>query len=326
MADYEHYASPHESLVELLRCMPPRALVELICRAHGTLLGEITQINERTPTIEIPDLLRRARRAMLDLVLTVHTKGIRAILIVIVEGQLSWDDSKPGDWAMFSTAFAARSRGKAILAVFCPDPKLRAKFRVAVAETLPPPVLIEPAHVELITDDERARREPHQTILGAIYHAGENSPESARVAGIRAALIAVSTLEPSEQLRYYHLMKSLLTHELIERALAAAEPIAEQKKLDILQRYGEKYRRVVDDVWERGLIEGLSDGLAQGREEGKVQILRRVLIDILELRGFGPTADMTARIESCDDAVTLDRWYTRARTCDPSTPLDDLLV
>ncbi|KIG11502.1 hypothetical protein DB30_04153 [Enhygromyxa salina] len=43
-------------------------------------------------------------------------------------------------------------------------------------------------------------------------------------------------------------------------------------------------------------------------------MLRRVLVDILELRGFTVTADHRARIQSCDSLETLEGWYTKARS------------
>lgn len=339
MDDPEHYATPHESLVELLRCMPRRALVELICRAHGTVLGEITQINERTPTIEIPSLLRRARRFIVDLVLTVHTKG-STIVIVIAEAQLSWDATKLDDWSLLQVAFGARNRKKAIVAVFCPHLELRARFRVAIADSLPPPVIIEPEHIELITDDNCARREPHRAILSAIYHADTDEPEATRAAAIRAGLIAATTLEPSEGLRYYLLMQSLIDREFFYRVRAEVEAKDAEKKLARLAHIPKPYHRVFEEGWNLGLTEGLSDGLEQGLTQGReqgleqgleqgrletVRTLRRVLFDMLELRGFVPTTAVSARIQSCDHIPMLELWYTRARTWDPTTPLDDLL-
>jgi hypothetical protein len=78
------------------------------------------------------------------------------------------------EWALYPTAFAAEAHCWAKLTVFCPDPTLRGRYRKMLPRIEPHPALIEPDQLELISDDERARREPHQTILAAIYHARES--------------------------------------------------------------------------------------------------------------------------------------------------------
>jgi hypothetical protein len=94
-----------------------------------------------------------------------------------------------------------------------------------------------------------------------------------------------------------------------------------------LERTGTLYLRVRDRALEEGFERGFAQGLEQAAlERGQVRVLRRVLLDILELRGFTPTATAVARIESCDDLATLEAWYARARTCDPHTRIDDLLA
>jgi hypothetical protein len=321
MVDREQLATPHESLVELLRCMPRRALIDLICRAHGIVLDEFTEILERTPTIDVPGFLRRASKHTPDLVFTVHTKDGRILLIVIIESQLSWDRTKLWEWALYPTAFAAEAHCWAKLSVFCPDPGLRGRYRKVLPQMEPRPVVIEADQIELITDDERARREPHQTILAAIYHARESTAESIRVAGIRAALFAVRTLEPSKGLRYSLLMESLIPPDVYNLALERLRAEVDQQEFEgisDLERTGTLYLRVRDSA--------LKDGLEQGLEQGQVRVLRRVLLDVLELRGFTSTATALARVESCDDLATLEAWYARARTCDPHTCIDDLLA
>jgi hypothetical protein len=348
MADPEQFATPHESLVELLRCMPRHALVELICRAHGMVLGEITEIHERTPTIEIPGLKRRARKGTADLVFTVHTKDGDIITILIVECQLSWDHAKRWDWALYPTAYAAEGHCKAILAVFCPDPTLRGRYRKVLPEIEPRPALIEPDQLELIGDDERACSDPHRTILAAIFHARERTAQSTRVAGIRAALLAVQTLEPAKCLRYSLLMVSLIPPDVYNLALERLRAEVDQQEFEgisDLERDGTLYQRVRDSALrdgleqgleqglergleqglEQGLERGLEQGLERGLEQGQVQVFRRVLLDILELRGFTSTAAALARIEACGDLPTLEAWYDRARTWDPSVSIDDLL-
>ena len=67
MATPEQTVDVHDILVEVLRHMPRRRLVELICAAAGIEIGEILEIHERTPTIEAPRLLRWPRKLIIDL-------------------------------------------------------------------------------------------------------------------------------------------------------------------------------------------------------------------------------------------------------------------
>jgi hypothetical protein len=94
---------------------------------------------------------------------------------------------------------------------------------------------------------------------------------------------------------------------------------------------------IVHHVFQRGLIRGILQRLEEAkrrreqmltasREGGEIRALRRFLLDMLEWRGFTLTPSASARIDSCEDAKTLERWYVRARTWDSSSPLADLLA
>lgn len=54
-------------------------------------------------------------------------------------------------------------------------------------------------------------------------------------------------------------------------------------------------------------------------------MLRRALIDVLELRGFALTAALRRRIDSCTSLETLERWYERAKAAAANQSLRELL-
>jgi rRNA-processing protein FCF1 len=305
-------------------------LVELICAAAGVEIGEIVEIHERTPTVEAPGLLRRPRKLIIDLVLTVHGKKMKITLIVIIEVQLSWDRTKARHWALAPVAFAAAADADAVVAVFTPDGRLRQRIRRRLLpKIMPRPTLIEPDQVRLITDEAEAREHMFEAVLGAIYHGGERSPVEQRVAGIRAAYLAIQRLEFRHYFRYAVLMSSMVPPELFSQAIEQlrARGVLEEdrpERLTDIERRSWLYHSVRERGIAAGLEQGRQAGLEQGRQQG-LQALQRALVDVLELRGFALSAASRARIEACEQFEMLERWYARARAVDPSTPLADVL-
>lgn len=319
MATLEDTVDVHDALVDVLRRMPRRRLVELICAAAGIELDEIVEIHERTPTVQAPALLRRPRKLIIDLVLTVHGKKMRITLVVIIEVQLSWDSTKARSWPLAAVAFAAESDAQAVVAVFTPDGELRLQIRQRLLPKMAPqPVLIEPDQIRLITDEAEAREHMFEAVLGAIFHGRENSPVERRVAGIRAAYLALQGLEFRDYFRYAVLMSSLVPPELFSQAV---EQLREQGLL-----FDDRPHRLTD-IERRGWLYHTirEQSIAEGLEQGRVQVLRRALLDVLELRGFTLTEAARARIEGCEQFDTLERWYANARAMDPSTPLSDVI-
>jgi hypothetical protein len=54
-------------------------------------------------------------------------------------------------------------------------------------------------------------------------------------------------------------------------------------------------------------------------------MLRRALVDVLELRGFVVTPGFRARVDACDELDTLERWYATARTMPASASLEQVV-
>ncbi|WP_052559546.1 hypothetical protein, partial [Enhygromyxa salina] len=230
MADPEQLATAHEALILLLSKMPRLALIEILCAAAGIDLIEVSEVRERTPTFEVPNLNRRARKGLIDFLLVAIAGNGVTLMHWIIEVQLCWDANKQWNWALYAVAVGAESKKPAVVAVFTPDPVLRARIRTKlIPKILPPPALVEPDHIELIDDVEEARRRPHETILGAVYHAASDTPVERRVAAIRAAWIAVQTLDPWECRSYTVLMLTTTPTDIAERA---REELREQEERD----------------------------------------------------------------------------------------------
>jgi hypothetical protein len=312
----------HDTLVELLRTMDLRPLVELLGALAGLDLREIGRIVDRTPTIAVPSLTRPRKRVG-DLVLIVYDRNERELAVLVLEVQLSWDPGKRCVWALLAAAFAADLCVEARVAVLSPNPKLREKIRRRLVPDIQPrPLVIEPELIPLICDLEEARRRPRETIFAALYHVSETSESvESRVAGIRAALIANQTLDPQDQLRYGALMSAMTPAEILQWAWELLpdkdlEQDPDPKNLPEFLREG--------FLFVTGKNEGKAEGIELGRSEG-LDALRKVLIDIIAARGIVLEDSVRARIEQCRDVATLARWCTRASSFTEGS-LDEQLV
>ncbi|SPT58904.1 Uncharacterised protein [Actinomadura madurae] len=62
------------------------------------------------------------------------------------------------------------------------------------------------------------------------------------------------------------------------------------------------------------IAEGKAEGKAEGRIEGEVEGEIKVLLVVLEARGFTIDDDLRQRITNCKDLQQLDNWVRRAAT------------
>ena len=320
MAELETFVDLHDSLVNLLGTMDRRSLVERLCRVIGLTLPANVVIEERTPVAEVPALGKHRKKRIADLVLEVRTQDRRAIVTFVIEVQESYSHAKGRDWMIFAVAFADRHVHKAQVMIFTPKPELRRRIRRLVAQIDEPIHMFEPDHIERIDDDDIARAQPHDTILGALFHAGEtDTPEELRVASVRAALVALVALErleqvdPSQWLSYFGLIMSTAPPAIGERALELA---IERGSIDA-ERVAANW-----EFWRGGTLHEWSkrEGREEGREEGRVETLRLVITELLAFRD-SDTDEWRARLERCDDPTTLERWFRGLASSDPSVEL-----
>jgi hypothetical protein len=112
MPGIEQLADMHDSFVELLRTMDLRPLVERICMAVGIERERISAIRERSPAVAVMSFAHPARKTIGDIVLTVHDRNDRVLIVLIFEVQMSWDATKRWVWALLAVAFATRREAR----------------------------------------------------------------------------------------------------------------------------------------------------------------------------------------------------------------------
>jgi flagellar biosynthesis/type III secretory pathway protein FliH len=343
MDPLEHLGSTHECFSDLLHAIEPRILIRIACAAAGIVPLKIVKIRYRNPRIETPRLAKRPGGNAVDLVFTVHAANGRTVEVWVLEIQCTYDTGKRRRWALYLAAFAEEHDADARLVVFSPEPRLRRRIRNKLLPRVdPPPILLEPDQIERITDYDDARRRPELTILGCLYHTHEPARPKDRVAAFRAAWIAIQSLAGRPSQRYSILVMSIVPPAVRQQGI---EELREAGELDEsrfeqfmeIERKGSTFHRGHEEGHEEGRKQGRKEGRKQGRKEGRKEgrkqghkeghcrMLRRAVLDVLDLRGFALTAALRERLESCDSIELLERWYTTAKSAAANHPLDELL-
>ena len=318
----ERIASAHEGLVDLLRAMPRRGLLAIICPLIALDPAHIAAVHERTGPPELPALSGRARRVLPDLAVELHTHNGERIRVVILEVQLSFDATKRWTWPLLEVGLAEQCRTDAHLLVLTPNPELRRALRTRLFSRMPrAPLLIEADQITLIHDYTQARARPHEAVLGAVFHSREPHPHAYKVAALRAAYLALDTLEPLSCLRYAVVIMSIAPPALVNQALSelrSSDAITESR----YELFSETERG--GHSFHRGREEGREQGLEQGLEQGR-GALRCVLLHLLERREFELSAQVLDRIESCTDPAILEHACRLASSLDSPDQLLALL-
>jgi hypothetical protein len=66
-------------------------------------------------------------------------------------------------------------------------------------------------------------------------------------------------------------------------------------------------------------------GRAEGREEARREGLQRMLVEVLQIRGFALTDAQRERIASCDTLETLERWFVAVKVAAANQLVDEIL-
>ena len=273
----------HEGLLLLIRDQP--ALVATLLRS---LLG-----------VEVPRFTeaRMAEAAMHELVpveffadAVVLLLDDRPVFGVIVEAQLQPDPRKLYTWPVYAAGARARYECPFAVIVVTPDPATArwAARPIDLGNGVAYRVLvIGPEGIPVITEVERARREPPLVMLSVMAHGGRD-PETA-VAIARAALVAIEDLAEDQRLLYW---------AIVENALGEAA----RKALQMLPQT----QRFMSESQRQGFAEGEAKGAAKGMAEAVLRILARRAIAVGDVE--------RRRILECGDLETLGGWLDRALT------------
>lgn len=311
MAKLEQLGSTHECFSDLLHAIDGKELVAIACAAAGIVVKEIIAIRYRNPRIEAPGMVKRAKGFTVDLIYTIHAADGRVLEIWVFEIDLSWSRVKFRRWNLYLSAYENEDDADGRLVIFAPKPTLRERIRTkAIPRSRVKPILIEPQHLERITDRAEVRRRPRQTVLGCLFHAQDPAPLAEQVEVFRAAWLAIQWLPEREAQRYHVLVMGIVSANVVEQGI---EELRESGELD-------------EERWDR-FSDADRDGYTfhRGREEGQRELLRRAVLDVLELRGFGITAEQRARVHGCESVEVLERWYAAAKHVAANHSLDQLL-
>lgn len=320
------FTGAHEGLVEILQAMPRPRLAALLCPLVGIDPDEVATIHECPSSVLFPPSfnpapgptqgLVRGRSAYADLVVELRTHAGQRLRVLILEVQLSYDRGKRELWPLLEVGASRSADVAARLIVLCPNPKLRAKLRrLVIPHCVRSPVLLEAEHIPLICDYIQARARPYETILGAVFHSREPPANQLdryrKIAGLRAAYVALATLDPLAQIRLSTVIMSISPDPLTERALtelrdAGEFPIRRFELFSETERGGHSFAR--------GHREGRAEGLEEGREEG-LRPLRALVARLLEHK-FGPLTPEHQSILEAASSAELERIGARCVDAD----------
>jgi len=150
--------------------------------------------------------------------------------------------------------------------------------------------VIGPEGVPIITDEERAVREPYLAMLSVMAH-GQGERDTA-VAIARATARAILELRREDQRLLY---LTIVQSSLGEAARKVFEMLPETQQFLL-----ESHRRL------------LAEGRAAGRTEGRAEGRAEDILKILAKRGIALTDGQRQRILDSKDLAALDRWFDRA--------------
>jgi hypothetical protein len=252
----------HEALLQLLRnsSSPPELL--------DSLEVEMLEYNGvRIESADLTDLKPAEYRA--DMVMALLSEG-RPVLGIIVEVQLSIDERKKYAWPAYVANLRAR--------MCCPVCLLIVTIEERVERWAAQPVdlggcnrivprVVGPSNIPAITELQRAEANVELAVLSAVAHGNDKDVLlAARIAS--TAITASAGLDAERSRLYLDLIFKTLSEDA-QRALGAMNPTVREYISDFARQH-------------------VAEGLAKGREEGRADIVLR----LLTLR-FGPLPEPT---------------------------------
>lgn len=281
----------HEALIALFRNRPTLA-AEVLRGALGVDVPafskahiEESDLTTITPTSFAADLVVSLRRD-------------ETVLGVVVEVQLDVDKNKPASWFVYMANLYAKLEAPVVLLVIATSERVAKWCARPISYGHPGfvlrPLVLGPASVPVVTDENEAAEAPELAVLSALAH---SQSEHAFTVG-KAALHAASLLDDDRARLYF---------DLVLTKSAAKEKLEEYLMIPSGYRYQ-------SDFAKRWMAVGREEGREKGLEEGRVEAKAEALIVFLKGRGFPVTEAVAKQIRDCDDATKLDLWIGRAAT------------
>ncbi|GAB1335738.1 hypothetical protein ACE1SV_23280 [Streptomyces sp. E-15] len=152
------------------------------------------------------------------------------------------------------------------------------------------PLVLGPDNLPVIADERQAERDVPLAVLSAMTH-GRGPQAPAILESLAAAL---RTIDPDSAAVFVQFVDSCL-----------ADPQAKQMWRDLMT--------AIQYFWRHPLAEQVrAEGHEQGREEGRVEVLRQMIVRILEWRNIPLSDTVRERVNTCADLDQLELWSQRA--------------
>jgi hypothetical protein len=271
----------HELVTHVLRTAPETLLRLLPDEVTRQLPASALP---RVTASELPDLNLREFRA--DAILLLGDPE-RPSAVLITEVQNEFDPRKLYSYPNYWTAARARYECPAMVVIFALDRDVAAAYRQPVDLGFGlgwiQPFVLTAADVPWISDLELARTCPRLAVLSAIAHAHEPGVEHVAL----AAIIVSRDLDSESQLLY-------------PDAIFAHLGKVAQLALEQLMRTAGDPNPFHSDVARGWWAKGATAGEAKGEA--------KILLKLLQLKGFTVSPELHARISECSDTTQLETW------------------
>ncbi len=270
----------HEGIIALVRERPELA---------ADLLRELLNVS-----LPVFTEARLAEATLNDLVPTEYRADAVVLLVdgrpvfgIILEAQLHVDPDKAFTWPLYAVSARARFRCPFVVLVVTADAdtaRWAARPVELGGDVAWRSLVVGPKGIPIITDVDRAMREPHLAVLSAMAHCRDDDVPTAVAVASAATAGAVGLPEPLRMLCF-----ALIESSLGEAARKSFEMLPQGQRF-----FSETQRR----------------SFAEGEAKGKAGAILRVL----ERRSVPVSSEQRNRILSCSDLAVLEAWLDRAVT------------
>lgn len=272
----------HEVLLQLFRNRPELA-PELLRDALHQELPAYTEA--RIDSADLNEVQPAEYRA--DLVVLLFD-GV-PVFGIVVEVQLSPDERKRYVWPAYVAGLRARLKCPVCLLVVTADDvcaRWAAKPIVIGGDSYLVPWVLGPSGVPEITDESIARADPELAVLSAMAHGKDvDAAKSLRIA--LAAQLASANLDEDRSTLYCDLILNSLS-EVARRAFKAMRTFKYEYQSDFAKQY---------------FGQGQMEGMERGRQQGRADLIMRLLNLRFGTLSEEATAKITASSPSELDAI-----------------------
>ncbi|WP_131831494.1 hypothetical protein [Pseudofrankia asymbiotica] len=230
----------------------------------------------------------------------------RRVYAVVIEVQRRWVADKWVKWKVYATSLEQELDVGVILAVFCPDPEVAARYRgLCGTEKFSVrlwPCVLSPDDLPLVVDPAHAKANLALATLALVCHGADD----------------VETLEPAFTAVYeaMHDIDLDLAREICDMLIAGLSKTARARWEEHMTVVDSEYRsELFREIEARGRTEGKAEGLAEAKADAVLIVLSR--------RGVPVPDAAAAKIRACADLDLLDAWLGRALT---ATSAEDVIA